>query len=313
MRVGIVTDSAATLPPELASGNEVAIVPMEVTIAGRSNGDRRVPLQEVLQHLDDGVRTSSPSPGRFSSAIAAAQDGDGVLVLTVARSMSGTFQVASLAARRATGPTEVLDTGTAAGGEGLVVLAAARAASAGRPLQEVLEVARRAAAGVRLVATLHDLRHLVAGGRLPRVVGWLGGILGVQPLFEFRGGTIRPLLPALSHRAARRRMLGRWRRSRPRGPAALHVAALHALERDEAERLLEAVRAEASPATSFIGEFDAVMVAHTGPGLTGLAWWWDGAPVGRGPVGRGPVGRGPVGRGPVGRGPVGRGPVGRGG
>src|SRR6266508_568551 len=232
MTVGIVTDSAATLPPELASGNEVAIVPMEVTINGRSNGDRRVPLQEVLRHLDDGVRTSSPSPGRFSSAIAAAEDGGGVLVLTVARSMSGTFQ-------------------------------------------EVLEVARRASAGVRLVATLDDLRHLVAGGRLPRGVGWLAGILGVQPLFEFRGGAIRPLLPALSRRAARRRMLARWRRSRPRGPSALHVAALHALERDEAERLLEAVRAEASPVTAFIGEFDAVMVAHTGPGLTGLAWWWE--------------------------------------
>src|SRR6266508_1104478 len=261
MTVGIVTDSAATLPPELASGNEVAIVPMEVTINGRSNGDRRVPLQEVLRHLDDGVRTSSPSPGRFSSAIAAAEDGGGVLVLTVARSMSGTSQV--------------LDTGTAAGGEGLVVLAAARAARAGRPLQEVLEVARRASAGVRLVATLDDLRHLVAGGRLPRGVGWLAGILGVQPLFEFRGGAIRPLLPALSRRAARRRMLARWRRSRPRGPSALHVAALHALERDEAERLLEAVRAEASPVTAFIGEFDAVMVAHTGPGLTGLAWWWE--------------------------------------
>src|SRR6266542_4350364 len=152
MTVGIVTDSAATLPPELASGNEVAIVPMEVTINGRSNGDRRVPLQEVLRHLDDGVRTSSPSPGRFSSAMAA--------------------------------------------GEGLVVLAAARAARAGRPLQEVLEVARRASAGVRLVATLDDLRHLVAGGRLPRGVGWLAGMLGVQPLFEFRGGGIRPLLPA---------------------------------------------------------------------------------------------------------------------
>src|SRR6266498_1488172 len=165
MTVGIVTDSAATLPPELASGNEVAIVPMEVTINGRSNGDRRVPLQEVLRHLDDGVRTSSPSPGRFSSAIAAAEDGGGVLVLTVARSMSGTFQVASLAARRAGGPTEVLDTGTAA----------ARAARAGRPLQEVLEVARRASAGVRLVATLDDLRHLVAGGRLPKGVGWLAG------------------------------------------------------------------------------------------------------------------------------------------
>jgi fatty acid-binding protein DegV len=90
-------------------------------------------------------------------------------------------------------------------------------------------------------------------------------------------------------------MLARWRRSRPRDGAALHVAALHALERGEAERLLDAVRAEASPVTAFIGEFDAVMVAHTGPGLTGLAWWWEvegpGEPQGwdgsREPQGRG--------------------------
>ncbi len=276
MSVGIVTDSAATLPPELVVGNQVAVVPMEVTIGGRSNGDRHVPLEEVVRHLDDGVRTASPSPGRFSSAIARAQGGDGVLVLTVARSMSSTFQAASLAARRFSGAVEVLDTGTAAGGEGLVVLAAARAARDGRPLGEVLDAARRAAAGVELVATLDDLRQLVRGGRLPRLVGQLAGLLGVRPLFEFRNGAVHPLPPALSRRGARRRMLARWRRSRPAGhPARLHAAALHALDRDGAERLLEAVKAEVQPASAFVGEFDAVMVAHTGPGLVGLAWWWE--------------------------------------
>jgi DegV family protein with EDD domain len=274
--VAIVTDSAATLPPELAEDNRVSVVPMEVTIGGRSNGDRVVRLEEVLRHLNDGVRTSSPSPGRFLSAIGGAQRGDGVLVLTVARSVSGTYQAASLAARRSPGPVEVLDTGTAAGGEGLVVLAAARAAAVGRPLDEVLESARRATAAVDLVATLDDLDYLVRGGRLPRTVGRLAGLVGVQPLFEFRGGTIRPLAPAFSRRGARRRILARWRRSRPRDSGArLHVAALHALAPEEARRLLDAVRAEVQPATAFVGEFDAVMVAHTGPGLTGLAWWWE--------------------------------------
>jgi DegV family protein with EDD domain len=274
--VAIVTDSAATLPPDLAAGNRVSVVPMEVTSGGRVLGnDRLVSLEEVLRHLHDGVRTSSPSPGRFSSVIGSAQRGDGVLVLTVARSMSSTYQAASLAAKRSPGPVKVLDTGTAAGGEGLVVLAAASAAAAGRSLHEVLEAARQAAAHVELVATLDDLDHLVRGGRLPRTVGRLAGLVRVQPLFEFRGGLIRPLVPAFSRRGARRRMLARWRRSRPRDRRArLHVAALHALARDEAQWLLDAVRVEAEPVTAFVGEFDAAMVAHTGPGLTGLAWWW---------------------------------------
>ena len=34
---------------------------------------------------------------------------------------------------------------------------------------------------------------------------------------------------------------------------------------------------QVAPDESFIGEFGPVMVVHTGPGLSGLAWWWDDA------------------------------------
>ncbi|HEX9343565.1 MAG TPA: DegV family protein [Actinomycetota bacterium] len=294
MTVAVITDGAASLPDELARDRGVTVVPLEVTIGGHAAGDGGpVPLEEVVRRLGDGVRTSSPPPGRFAAAIRRSQDqdqgrgGDGVLILTVARSMSSTYQAAALAARQAAGasgpgfgPVEVLDTGTAAGGQGLVVLAAAQAAQRGRPLGEVAAAARTAAGRVRLVATLDNLDQLVAGGRLPRAVGRLGTLLGVQPLFEFSHGGIHPRAPAFSRAAARRRILARWRSSRPRGPAALHVAALHALAPHEAESLLGAVRAElgTDPATAFIGEFGAAMVAHTGPNLTGLSWYWEGEP-----------------------------------
>ena len=63
-------------------------------------------------------------------------------------------------------------------------------------------------------------------------------------------------------------------RSRVSG-ARLHVAALHALAVDVAEDLLARVTTAEAPTVSFIGEFGPVMVVHTGPGLAGLAWWWD--------------------------------------
>jgi DegV family protein with EDD domain len=288
MSVAVITDGAASLPDELARERGVTVVPLEVTIGGHAaNNGGPVPLEEVVRRLGDGVRTAGPPPGRFAAAIqrsqgqGAGRDGDGVLILTVARSMSSTYQAAALAARRAAGPglgpVEVLDTGTAAGGQGLVVLAAARAAQQGRPFAEVAAAARTAAERVRLVATLDNLDQLVAGGRLPRAVGRLGTLLGVQPLFEFSRGAIHPRVPAFSRAAARRRILARWRSSRPKGAAALHVAALHALAPQEAEALLQAVRTElgTEPATAFVGEFSAAMVAHTGPNLTGLAWWWE--------------------------------------
>jgi fatty acid-binding protein DegV len=55
----------------------------------------------------------------------------------------------------------------------------------------------------------------------------------------------------------------------------LHVAALHAYAPHTAERLLRAVTAEVEPATAFSASFGSVMVVHTGPGLAGLAWYWE--------------------------------------
>jgi fatty acid-binding protein DegV len=73
--------------------------------------------------------------------------------------------------------------------------------------------------------------------------------------------------------AALDRILGRWRRDRVDG-AHLEVAALHARAEDDAHWLLEHVQAEAEPDVAFLGSFGTVMVAHTGPGLVGLAWRW---------------------------------------
>ncbi len=198
---------------------------------------------------------------------------DGVVVLTIAASMSSTYQAASLAAKDLSDRVRVIDTTTAAGAEGLVVLAAARAAEAGGDLDAVEAEARRVMDRVRLVATVPSLDHLVRSGRVPGVAGWAGRHLGINPLFEFRTGEVHALRPALSPDAAVDRILQEWRRSITPG-ADLHVAALHAVAPDAARDLLARVEAVHEPASAFVGEFNAVMVSHVGPGLIGLAWWW---------------------------------------
>ncbi len=111
-------------------------------------------------------------------------------------------------------------------------------------------------------------------GRVPGIAGWAGRRLRINPLFEFRGGRAHRLRPALSGDAATDRMVSRLLRSREPSTR-LHVAALHALAPAAAEGVLERVEAEVTPATKFVGEFGSVMVVHTGPGLYGLAWWWE--------------------------------------
>jgi len=270
--VAVVTDSAAALPADLAARHDITVVPMWLSIGGESVREGERPLSELLG--DARVSTSGPAPGEFVDAIEDRLGDDGVLVLTIAASMSGTHEAATVAARQLGDRVRVVDTATAAGAEALVVLAAASAAERGASLDEVEAVAKDVVERVQLVATVPNLDHLVRSGRVPGIAGWAGRRLGINPMFEFRGGKVHRLRPALSADAAMDRMVNRFRRSREPNTR-LHVAALHALAPEAATGLLERVEAEVTPATKFSGEFGSVMVVHTGPGLYGLAWWWE--------------------------------------
>ncbi len=276
MSVAVVTDSAAALPDSLASANDITVVPMWLTIADQAVREGERTLGELIG--DERVTTSGPTPGEFEEAIRSrlAEPGvDDVLVCTIAGSMSSTYEAAVVAARDVGDRVSVIDTTTAAGAEALVVLEAARVATEGRSLDVVEAAARRVIERVRLIATLPTLDHLVRGGRVPSIAGWAGRHLGINPLFEFSGGGVKRLRPALSAEAAHDRIVAACLRSRPDRAAALHVVALHTLAREVAEHLLGEVEADVQPATSFVEEFGSVMVVHTGPGLAGLAWWWE--------------------------------------
>ncbi|HVJ97299.1 MAG TPA: DegV family protein [Acidimicrobiia bacterium] len=267
------TDSAAALPAEIVADRHIEVVPMWLTIDGVAVRENEMTLAEVLTHAD--VKTSGPAPGDFETAVKeqARSTDDGVLILTIASTMSSTYEAAVVGARAAGGLVRVVDTTTAAGAQALVVLAASDAARAGGSLDDVEVAARVAMQQVRLVATVPNLDHLVRSGRVPNIAGWAGRRLGIAPLFEFRDGGAHPLRPALGVPAALDRIIARWRREREDG-ARLEVAALHAHAEAEARWLLEHVEAEADPDVAFLGSFGTVMVAHTGPGLVGLAWRW---------------------------------------
>lgn len=271
------TDSAASLPADLARANGVTVVPMWVTIGGQQYRDGELSLAEVVRRVGEGLSTSGPAPGELAEAARQADQGDGVVVLTLSREMSGVYQSARLASDLLEETkVAVVDTRTAAGAEGLVVLAASRAAQAGLALDDVVSQARRAAGRVRLLATLPSLGYLARGGRVPGAAAWGARWLGLNPVFEFRAGKVRPLRPARGARQARQRIVEIWAREveHQRG-AALHVAAMHALDPGDAEEMLAEVRRRHEPTTAFVGPFSPVMVAHTGPGLVGLAWWWE--------------------------------------
>lgn len=272
MAVTVITDSAAALPPELIARYGIRIVPLWLHLGDDRYRDGELELEELVARFDEPCSTAAPSPGEFASAITEARSSGPVVVLTVAEGMSSTHQSALLGARQVDELVTVMDTGTAAGAQGLVVLAAADAAAdENATVDDVLAAAKDVASRVRLVATVADLERLAQSGRVPEVARWIGDRLGVRPLFEFRAGQVKPLRPAFSRSAALERIVQRCTvEDAPDGR--LHVAVLHALDQGAADVLVERVT-PLQPQSCIVGPFSPVMVAHTGRGLAGLAWW----------------------------------------
>jgi DegV family protein with EDD domain len=292
MTVAVITDSAASIPPELAAEWGVSVVPLHLIVGGRAVEDGELSSTDLVERRAEGITTAAPSPGEFLDAVERS-GADGAVILTVASRVSGAWNAARLAAESVEIPLSVVDTETAAGAQALVVLAAAAVAAGGADRAAVERAARVAIEEVRLVAVVDGLEHLVRSGRVPGIAGWAGRMLGLHPMFEFRHGVARRLRPVASREAALTRIIGTWRRSRRRAATGdcLHVAGLHAGAEGDAEMLLKRVREQLSPdapTTELMLEFSPVMIAHTGPGLVGLAWWWQPANSCRDPgAGRG--------------------------
>jgi DegV family protein with EDD domain len=139
--VAIVTDSTACLPQEVLNQYGIEVMPLRFAYEGKVYRDGiDIAPEEIYRILPEAKKlptTSSPSPGDYLETLQeAAQKYSAILVITLSAKFSTTFDSAKVAGEMAreelkNAAIEVLDCGTAAGAQGLVVLAAARAAGAG--------------------------------------------------------------------------------------------------------------------------------------------------------------------------------------
>ncbi len=280
-KVAIVTDSASSLPKEIVEQYHLRIVPTQLIFQGHSYSDG-VDLEpsqfyRMLRASNHLPTTSAPSPVSFLEAFEkAGKDADSVLCLTLSSSFSATFNNAQMAVEMAKESLpdtsiDVLDTGTAAGGEALVVLQAARTALSGGGLVEVMEAAQKVAEKVNLVAFLDTLYFLWKGGRVPRIGVWVASLLQLKPLLEMSQGQVRLRHKPRTRQRATERLIAMMRDRI--GPASAHVSVMHADALEEALALKERIAREFTCSELLISEFTPVMGAHIGPGLLGLAFW----------------------------------------
>jgi len=280
--VAIVTDTTACIPREQVEKYGIELVPVVLIFGDKvyRDGMDITPAQfyAMLRQAEKLPTTSPSSPGPYLEAYRrASQKGKGILCITESSKFSGMFNSARVAvdmAREALPDVviEVLECATAAAGQGLVALAAARDAALGKGLNEVVDTARRVMQRVKLFATLDTLYYLVKGGRVPKAAALANSLLKIKPIFSVSGGEAHTVALPRSIDSALKQILKVMKRKIVKGQP-VHAAVMHADALDRAIELKNRISSQFDCAELFITEFTPVMGVHTGPGVIGVAFY----------------------------------------
>lgn len=193
--VAVITDSAASLPADLARTWGIRVVPLQVIVDGVSFAEGAdISPADVLTDLESGqtVTTSQPSPHAFEQAYRHAESAGAtdVVAVLLASSLSGTVAAARAAAQHVKIPVTVVDSETVAMATGFAAISAAALATTGADAVAVAEEARRVVRSTVCIFTVDTLEYLRKGGRINPAVAAAGKMLGVRPVLEVVGGEI---------------------------------------------------------------------------------------------------------------------------
>jgi len=268
--VKIVTDSVADLPSQVIEELGITIVPLNVRFGTEVYRDgidlTAEQFYDRLKHTETLPVTSVPSPGTFAEAYdKLAEETDEILAIIVSSKLSGTYEVAlqSIGLMKRKCRVEVIDSQWAVMAEGFMVMKAARVASSGASLDEVIDVTRKTIPRVDFRAAFDTLEYLRRGGRIGKAQAFLGSMLKVNPIITVKDGVVEPAGRTRS-RAKAIDYLCNFAMSYSHIE---EIAVEDAACPDEAEMLVERLSAKFPKEQIYRSRTTPVIGTHTGPGL----------------------------------------------
>src|SRR5437588_8418617 len=278
-RVAVVTDTTAYIPPDVLDAQGVRVVSLYVNF-GTDRTEREADIVDYdrffdeLRSAEELPTTSQPSVGDFVSVYEPLLgNGHEIVSIHIAGGLSGTPEAARQAKQtlerdgRGGERVHVFDSTTAAGGLGLVVLAAARRAAAGDSGAEVLAAVKAARDSLKMWFAIDTLEFLKRGGRIGAASAWIGSTLKIKPILSVEN-EITPVERVRTSGRAFERMVD-YARQRSESDANAWVVQ-HIQAPDQAELLADRCREIFGRDSVFTSEIVPVLGVHTGPGLLGV-------------------------------------------
>jgi len=271
--IAIVTDSAASVPPELAEAAQLEIVPVGIQFDNQFHREGiDITSEEFYAKLasKETLTTSQPSPGDFldvyNSLINKAKE---IISIHITAKQSGTVQVAEVIKEHIPIPITVVDSESASMGQGFIALAAAKAALRGCSREEILEIIERVKQKTTVFVAVPTLKYLARSGKVSRIQAFVASLLTMKPILGVRNGLVEAIDKRRSYSQALQRIIGLVEERFP--SERLTIAVLHSNAPDKAEEFRQKIEERLRCAQVFVAEMGASLAVHGGQGMLGIA------------------------------------------
>lgn len=192
MAIKITTDSTCDLAPELLKQHDISVIPLGVVMGGTYHRDGiDITTDKIAEHVANGgdlPTTSAVNLGGYYDVFSEyLEQYDAVIHVNIGAEFSSCYQNACLAAMDLEN-VYVVDSHNLCVGHGMMVLAAAEAAEAGKSPAEILEIVEQNVPRVECSFVLNQLDYLVKGGRCSAAAALGANLLRLHPCIEVEGG-----------------------------------------------------------------------------------------------------------------------------
>lgn len=285
-KVAVVTDSIAQVPLDIARQLNIHVIPFCVTVEGEThidvNEDYLGDLYHRMRHEKDlRLTTSAPSIGVFYETFQGclSSGADSVVYVGIASRLSQAFSTAVAATRMVheeigQHPIYVIDTCLATAAQGYLAIEAAWLAKQGANSQEICKHVERERARVGFAAGLETLEYLARGGRIGKAAYMLGSAIHILPVVTLNDkGEVIPVSRKRGYKHVQQEIV-RYVKEKVAGRRSLSLTVMHADVPEWAMELQAMAGEQLCPDQMIITDFTPTMVAHTGPGIIGLAYHW---------------------------------------
>ena len=274
--IKIVTDSTADIPPALLRELEIEVVPLYVNF-GEETYRAGIDLtnDQFYRMLNDPntgpPTTTAPPTAVFEQTYRRlAQHYSGIISIHISGHLSTAYKAAAHARERlpvSLARIDVVDSHSASMGMGLTVVAAARMAKAGLPIEHIMREVHHRVQHTHSVFFVDTIEHLDRSGRVSMTANLASSMSRIKPLLLIDEGHIVP-----------------YERTRTRAkaidglytfvedfPNVHEIAVMYSTTPEDVDKLLDKLMLIFPREQVLIAEYGPALGAHLGPGAMGVA------------------------------------------